>query len=143
MLLARLLFRRDGPNEVTVDFPFRDAVSAMKTTRRFGVSSVAVCNSLSHAIHRSLHAKSVEHNVDQFRLDTWHSLKSQTRAWIQSVPPAVAGGCAAFWVFEPTAYPPATAGGTDCIQARCATPRLLAGQAEPLKHAASLVPGCN
>src|ERR1044072_4523025 len=44
-------------------------------------------------------------------------LKIPNRTWIQSVPPAVAGGCMrSLWGLEPTAYPPATAGGTDWIQ---------------------------
>ena len=39
------------------------------------------------------------------------------RTWTQSVPPAVAGGCAAGnQLQELRMHPPATAGGTDCVQ---------------------------
>ena len=54
-------------------------------------------------------------------------LKSQTLTWTQSVPPAVAGGyeveSARFAkVFVNLIhYPPATAGGTDCVQAHFVT----------------------
>src|SRR6185503_18941639 len=52
-------------------------------------------------------------------------LKSLVPAWRQSVPPAVAGGYAVgtldLLVFvNLIRYPPATAGGTDCIQEYCA-----------------------
>src|SRR5262245_50453669 len=42
--------------------------------------------------------------------------------WTQSVPPAVAGGCVASWSQSmSTTYPPATAGGADCLQQRVRT----------------------
>ena len=51
------------------------------------------------------------------------AVKVRNHCWIQSVPPAVAGGstvgiqnCLKDRML--IVYPPATAGGTDCIQAR-------------------------
>ena len=45
----------------------------------------------------------------------------QNVAWIQSVPSAVADGCAALDLSASTTYPSATADGTDCVQAQILT----------------------
>jgi hypothetical protein len=57
---------------VAVDFSFCDAVFAMQASGGLGVGSVAVFNSLLHAIYCSLHAQNVKHNIDELRLNTGH-----------------------------------------------------------------------
>jgi len=74
MAFTRVLFRRDGPNEMTVDRATRDQMLAAQALRRFAVGSFATFNTLPHAIDSSLHAHESQENVDRLALDAGHAL---------------------------------------------------------------------
>jgi|SRR5215217_9721159 len=61
----------------------------------------------------------------------WARSVVRIRCWTGSVPPAVAGGCAAIRRAERLTHPPATAGGTDPVQQTILTLR----QSQPAKQA--------
>ena len=73
VLVTRILFRRDGPNEMAVECALRDEVFPVQTFRRFRVSPFAAFNALAHAIDSSLHAHESQENVYRLALDAGHA----------------------------------------------------------------------
>jgi hypothetical protein len=74
MAFTRVLFWRDGPNEMTVNRATRDQVLAALAFRGFAVGSFAAFNTPPHAIDSSLHAHESQENVDRLALEAGHAL---------------------------------------------------------------------